>query len=560
MNNITATYGAYVITKAENGTITVAKDGEVCANTAQAIRDIAKEANFDIDPTWNTRTAGAKLIKYLLTDILADELSEKAPDDLNGDGTVTLGEKIQYGLKQASKKAGKVVGEAKDKGKDIYDKASAKTKKAVSAAKNKVQELNESAQGLLKKMGSEKKKEKKQNPSAAKSMPSDAECKEWERFEENDKWGFKDKSGNVVIPCMYDYIEWRFENGRVVVCIDDKRGVINAANNIVIPIEYDRIDWEYDLHVFVVGNDGGYGLADTYGQFVLPMEYDECRTTWLEGYILLKKEDYAIVVGENGDIVRELPYDYIGEYETDEFGLEYALVRRDGLWGYLNAELEEEIPCVNNLYVLNIRTKNSIAACFDKDNLPDNIGSLMDDSPCYFEGHEHEFKRDQKISFKNIGALVKLIGQEFIWAYIGERRSYINSIDSIRVIPIEKPEQWREFAEDEYEDIGEEYSPSKFDIRYEAIEVYDEGLSIIFDTPFSYYSFRLLIPDNGVFDPSSLLIVNREEELHQPDQAEMKVLYKWNTLPYISGGFDYDDEIKIVNILWDGEECDYPDD
>ena len=68
MNSITATYGAYVITKAENGTITVAKDGEVCANTAQALRDIAQEAGFEIDPAWNTRTAGAKSIKFLLSD------------------------------------------------------------------------------------------------------------------------------------------------------------------------------------------------------------------------------------------------------------------------------------------------------------------------------------------------------------------------------------------------------------------------------------------------------------------------------------------------------------
>ena len=72
MNCITATYGDYVITKAESGAITVTKDGEVCANIAQAIRDIAKEADFDIDPTWNTRTAGANLINYLLTDLSSE--------------------------------------------------------------------------------------------------------------------------------------------------------------------------------------------------------------------------------------------------------------------------------------------------------------------------------------------------------------------------------------------------------------------------------------------------------------------------------------------------------
>lgn len=73
---------------------------------------------------------------------MAEEI-KKDPRDLDGDGKVTLSEKIQYGLKQAGEKAGKIVDEAKEKGKDLYAKASVKTKETVDAAKAKVQELKD---------------------------------------------------------------------------------------------------------------------------------------------------------------------------------------------------------------------------------------------------------------------------------------------------------------------------------------------------------------------------------------------------------------------------------
>lgn len=66
MERKTVSLGSYTVTKAEDGKITVERFGEVCPNAKQAIRDIAEKADFEIDPKWNTQTAGAKLIKHLL--------------------------------------------------------------------------------------------------------------------------------------------------------------------------------------------------------------------------------------------------------------------------------------------------------------------------------------------------------------------------------------------------------------------------------------------------------------------------------------------------------------
>ena len=66
MERKTVSLGSYTVTKAEDGKITVERFGEVCPNAKQAIRDIAEKADFEIDPKWNTQTAGAKLINHLL--------------------------------------------------------------------------------------------------------------------------------------------------------------------------------------------------------------------------------------------------------------------------------------------------------------------------------------------------------------------------------------------------------------------------------------------------------------------------------------------------------------
>ena len=59
----------------------------------------------------------------------------KDPRDLNGDGKVTLGEKIQYAAGKAGEKVKEVAGEMKENAKDLYAKAAPKAKKAAKGKK-----------------------------------------------------------------------------------------------------------------------------------------------------------------------------------------------------------------------------------------------------------------------------------------------------------------------------------------------------------------------------------------------------------------------------------------
>ena len=58
-------YGEYQITKEENGSIRVLKNGIPQENTKAALREIAQSINLDIQSNWNTQQFGSKLIKAI---------------------------------------------------------------------------------------------------------------------------------------------------------------------------------------------------------------------------------------------------------------------------------------------------------------------------------------------------------------------------------------------------------------------------------------------------------------------------------------------------------------
>ena len=133
-----------------------------------------------------------------------------------------------------------------------------------------------------------------------------------EPFVDSDgKWGFADRSGNVVIPCRYDNVKG-FSDGvaTVAVCGDDgdlKWGVIDGEGTHTVPCKYDYVRWFHSgmaaakIHgkwgfidrcgnpltefkyerteeciegMAHVGLDGKFGFVDSTGREVIPCIYD----------------------------------------------------------------------------------------------------------------------------------------------------------------------------------------------------------------------------------------------------------------------------------------------
>lgn len=60
-----ATYSTYDLRVEDNGKIVILNDSQPVQNTMGAIRTIAAEVGFTIDPKWNTQSSGRKLVDFL---------------------------------------------------------------------------------------------------------------------------------------------------------------------------------------------------------------------------------------------------------------------------------------------------------------------------------------------------------------------------------------------------------------------------------------------------------------------------------------------------------------
>ena len=68
MTKKTASFQNWIISIDEKSAVTVSKSGVVADNTKAALREIAEQATFKIDPNWNTQQLGAKLCSHLNSD------------------------------------------------------------------------------------------------------------------------------------------------------------------------------------------------------------------------------------------------------------------------------------------------------------------------------------------------------------------------------------------------------------------------------------------------------------------------------------------------------------
>ncbi|MBO7380047.1 MAG: WG repeat-containing protein, partial [Neisseriaceae bacterium] len=99
----------------------------------------------------------------------------------------------------------------------------------------------------------------------------------------NNKWGFINKTGELVIPAQYDSDSVdNFHDGLARVKIDNKWGFINKTGELVIPAQYDWADSFHD-GLAQVTIDGKEGFINKSGKMVFNItEQSEKRKTKLE--------------------------------------------------------------------------------------------------------------------------------------------------------------------------------------------------------------------------------------------------------------------------------------
>jgi hypothetical protein len=120
----------------------------------------------------------------------------------------------------------------------------------------------------------------------------------------DDKWGFVDTSGTVVIPIQFDDPA-TFKQGYTQVRKEGKAGVIDKKGTVLVPFQYDYIG-SYNDGVFSARDfNNKYGFIDSAGKIIIPFEYDEVNISWFSGglAIVKKKEKWGAIDKGNKAII-----------------------------------------------------------------------------------------------------------------------------------------------------------------------------------------------------------------------------------------------------------------
>jgi hypothetical protein len=91
----------------------------------------------------------------------------------------------------------------------------------------------------------------------------------------NDKYGYKDQKGKVIVEPKYD-LAYSFEEGRAAVRLNGKYGYLGEDGKEIVSLKYDNT-WKFIGGYATVKLGDTYGLIDKQGKEVVPVVYENAN-------------------------------------------------------------------------------------------------------------------------------------------------------------------------------------------------------------------------------------------------------------------------------------------
>lgn len=144
----------------------------------------------------------------------------------------------------------------------------------------------------------------------------------------NGKWGYVNKSGTVIIKPQFDSSD-SFHEGMAGIVINNKWGYIDMTGNIVIEPQFDGADdFSEGLSWVRIGNKFGY--VDKTGQFVIKPNFDGA-SDFQEGLACVEVDGKYGYIDRTGQVVIEMKFD-----RSYRFSEGLSAVELDSKWGYID--------------------------------------------------------------------------------------------------------------------------------------------------------------------------------------------------------------------------------
>jgi WG containing repeat len=138
-------------------------------------------------------------------------------------------------------------------------------------------------------------------------------------IEKDNKWGFIDRTGKVVIPLQFDSAR-NFHEGLALVTDKGKTLFIDASGQVVIKPEFDIVDDFSEGHAAVnigqtripnlglISNPGKWGYIDKTGKLIIPLKFTHAED-FSEGLAAVRDGDRGGFIDHQGKFVFDVPLD-----------------------------------------------------------------------------------------------------------------------------------------------------------------------------------------------------------------------------------------------------------
>jgi len=165
-------------------------------------------------------------------------------------------------------------------------------------------------------------------------------AREWEIFEENGKYGFKTKDGDVMIPAQFSGTDITndFREGVTSAAMNGKWGYIGLDGEFSIAPRFDDASSFYE-GLAVVGFGGKWGVIDHSGGWVIEPQGRMLVSGFRNGLAIVRENGKEGYIDRSGTVV--IPVSLERAFGFSE-GL--AAAKKDGKWGYIDPKGRWVIP------------------------------------------------------------------------------------------------------------------------------------------------------------------------------------------------------------------------
>ena len=158
-------------------------------------------------------------------------------------------------------------------------------------------------------------------------LPSESPVTSLHPIKIDDKYGYIDQTGRVIIQPQFDNA-WNFSEGMAVINIGNKYGYIDTMGELLIPPQFD-FTFSFSEGLAVVKMDDKCGYIDKSGQVVISLQF-KLGSGFSEGLARVPIDLKCGYIDKNGQVVIQPQFDSAGNFSE---GLAYVQI--DGKYGYI---------------------------------------------------------------------------------------------------------------------------------------------------------------------------------------------------------------------------------